>query len=116
MGAHPKIFRGNHPEVSPSIPIGWRNLVDEFCLLLELICDERELASLQFRRIVEESGRLVFDFTFGCELSEHQTGTIDARLFALSNSSVFTCSICGRLVETLPTTTTMLCKKHGNLI
>lgn len=110
--AHPKVFRGKPPQVSPSIPSGWRGLVDEFCLLLEAICDERELSTLEFHRVHDEFGCLMLDFTFGCELSEHQITTIDARVFALSNRSVFTCFICGRLAETL-TTPPVRCTEHS---
>lgn len=112
--AHPRVFRGKQPQVSPTIPSGWRGLVDEFCSLLEAICDEAELSSLQFHRILEESGRLILDFTFGCELSEHQARTINARVFALGNRSVFTCSVCGRLGETL-TAPPVRCTEHSEL-
>lgn len=108
---HPTVFRGNHPQVSASIPSGWRGLIDEFCLLLEAICDKRELSRLQFHRILDESGRLILDFTFDCELSERQLRTINARVFALGNRSVFTCCICGRLAETL-TPPPVLCAEH----
>jgi len=112
--AHPKVFRGKQPQVPPSIPSGWRGLVDEFCLLLEAVCDEDELSSLQFHRILEESGRLILDFTFGCELSARQARIIDARVFALSNRSVFTCFVCGRLAETL-TRPPVRCTEHSTL-
>jgi len=113
--AHPKVFRGNIPQVSPSIPSGWRGLVDEFCRLLEQICDERELASLQFHGIFDESGYLILDFTFGHELSQNQTRTIDARRFALSTRSVFTCSVCGHLIDNPSTAPPILCKEHNKL-
>ena len=113
--AHPKVFRGKHPQVSLSIPSGWRGLIGEFCLLLEAICNEHELSSLRFHRIFDESGRLILDFTFDCELSEHQTRTIDARVFALGNRSVFTCSVCGSLALTL-TTPPVRCSAHNKLV
>jgi hypothetical protein len=109
--AHPRVFRGKQPQASPTIPSGWLGLLDEFCLLLEAICNDQELSSLQFRRILEESGCLILDLTFDCELSEPQARTIEARVFALRNRSVFTCCVCGRLVDTL--TKPVLCKKHN---
>jgi transposase len=51
----------------------------------------------------------------GRTVPEHQTRTIDARLFALSTRSVFTCSVCGRLVDTPSTATPVLCKEHNKL-
>lgn len=110
---HPKVFRGKYPQASPTIPVGWHRLLDEFCLLLEAICDESELSSLQFHRILNESGCLILNFDFGCELSERKAQTIDARVFALRNRSFFSCSVCGRLVKTL--TNPVLCKEHEKL-
>lgn len=111
--AHPKVFHGKQPRVSPSIPVGWHGLLDEFCLLLEAICDEHELTNLRFHRILDDSGYLIFHFEFDCELSAHQVQTIDARVFSLRNRSFFTCYVCGQLVDTL--TRPVLCKKHNKL-
>lgn len=111
MAEHPRVFRGKQPQASPTIPIGWRGLLDEFCLLLEAICNEHELSSLQFHRILDESGSLILDLTFDCELSDHQTRTIEARAFALRNRSVFTCCVCGRLADT--STNPVFCEKHN---
>lgn len=111
--AHPKVFRGRCPQVSPTVPIGWQRLLDEFCLLLEAICDENELSGLQFHRIINESGCMILNFDFGCELSERKAQTIDARVFALRNRSFFSCSICGCLVENM--TNPVLCQEHERL-
>lgn len=111
--AHPKVFCGKYPQVSPTIPVGWHRLLDEFCLLLEAICDEYELASLQFHSILNESSCLILNFDFACELSERKAQTIDARVFALRNRSFFSCSVCGHLVENI--TNPALCKEHEKL-
>lgn len=110
---HPQIFRGNYPRVSPTIPTGWLGLIDEFCLLLEAVCDQHELAALEFASIVNDSGCLIFNFTFGCSLSERQTQTIDARVFALRNRSIFSCIVCGNLSNTL--TNPVLCESHNKI-
>lgn len=111
--AHPKVFGSKHTEVSPNIPIGWRGLIEEFCLLLEAICDDQELSSLQFHRILDESGCLILELDFNCELSEHQIQVIEARVFALRNRSFFSCSVCGRLTDAL--TTPVFCSEHEKL-
>ncbi len=111
--AHPKVFRGKYPQVSPTVQIGWHRLLDEFCLLLEAICDENELSSLQFHRILNESGVLILNFDFCCELSERKGQTIDARVFALRNRSLFSCSVCGCLVDNLKIP--VLCQQHEKL-
>ena len=111
VAAHPRVFRGKQPQASATIPSGWRGLLDEFCLLLEAICNEHELSSLQFHRILDESGCLILDLGFDCELSEHQTRTIEARVFSLRNRSVFTCCVCGCLADTL--SKPVFCKKHN---
>lgn len=111
--AYIKFFRGKDLQVSPNIPVGWHGLLIEFFSLLERICDERELSSLRFYRICNESGYLVLNFEFSCELSEQKAEIIDARVFALRNRSFFSCSVCGCLAEVL--TNPVLCKEHTNL-
>ena len=111
--AHPKVFRRKYPQVSPTVQVGWHRLLDEFCLLLEAICDENELSSLQFHRILNESGVLILNFDFCCELSEWKGQTIDARVFALRNRSFFSCSACGCLVDNLKIP--VLCQQHEKL-
>ena len=108
--AHPKIFHGTRPQISNSVPNGWYGLLNEFCLLLENICAEDELSHLQLYEIMNDSGCLILKFSFDCEVSERLTETIDARVFALRNRSVFTCVICGRLADTL--TAPVLCAEH----
>jgi hypothetical protein len=83
-------------------------------MLLESICNENELSSLQFHRILDESGYLILDLSFDCELSEPKAQTIDARIFALRNRSFFTCCVCGRLADT--STKPVFCKKHNESI
>jgi len=90
--AYPRVLRGKQLHVSPTIPVGWRRLLDEFFTLLEAICDERELDSLDFLRILNESGCLILEFDFGYELSERKGHIIEARVFALRNRSFFLAS------------------------
>jgi hypothetical protein len=113
MAAHPRIFRGERPHVSTSVPNGWYGLLNEFCSLLHTICAEDELSSLHVHGIIDDSGCLALEFTFECKLSETQKQTIDARVFALRNRSMFTCAICGRLAETLEIPA--LCAKHNKV-
>lgn len=113
VDAHPKVFRGTLPQISSTVPNGWRGLLGEFCLLLETICDERQLFALQFHSILDDSGCLILDFTFDCEVTAAQVKTLDARVFALRKRSAFTCCVCGRLTDTL--TRPVVCTEHEKL-
>ena len=111
--AHPRVFLNKRPKMSPTVPSGWRQLLDWFCLLLEKICNDHELGNFQFNGILEESGFLILDFAFDCELSEYQNERIDSKVFLLRNRSFFTCYVCGCLADTLEKP--VLCKKHNKL-
>lgn len=111
--AHPKLFLNKQPQISPTVPCGWRELVEWFCLMLEKICNEHELTTFQFIGILEESGFLILDFDFDCELSVHQTEMIESKVLLLRNRSFFTCYVCGRLVDTLDKP--VLCEKHNKI-
>lgn len=111
--AHPEIFNNSLPRLSSAVPVGWRRLLDQFCVMLKSLCDADQLAQLEFEQISEKYGRLHLDFRFASPLSEDQRTIIDARLFAMSNRSVFSCFSCGELVSDLDAVCSpMLCKAH----
>lgn len=108
--AHPTIFRDTRPLVSPTAPAGWRDELKWFCSSLEKICTDEELKSFRLHRIHDDSGSLGLDFTFDCGVSKEKAEMIDARAFAARNRSVFSCVVCGSIVDAVAKP--VLCAKH----